>query len=136
MEQDHIARIRRTWALAAADPAATSRVFYSTLFRMDPTTKPLFQGDLEVQGKKLTDTLGFIVDHLDALDILVPAAQELATRHVSYGVAKDQYDSVGAALIATFQKLLGVDFSSEDTAAWSAVYGTLADAMTSHAYAE
>ena len=127
-------RIRRVWALAAADPDRTARRFYANLFRIDPTTKPLFVGDMEFQGRKLTDTLGFIVDHLDAPDILMPAAIDLARRHVNYGVTAGQYASVGAALIETFEQSLGAAFTSEDAQAWADTYGGLSAAMIEAAY--
>ncbi len=126
--------IRTSWALAAADPGRTSQTFYANLFRMDPSSKPLFVGDLNLQGRKLTDTLSFIVDHLEEPDILMPAALDLAKRHVAYGVQKAQYGSVGAALIQTFEQLLGAQFSTDHKAAWSKTYEGLAQAMTDAAY--
>ena len=127
-------RIRQTWSLAMADPARTANVFYANLFRLDATAKPLFVGDLELQGRKLMQTLGFIVDHLEDPEVLLPAATALARAHVAYGVTKGQYDSVGSALILTMQQLLGAAFSAEDEAAWVAVYTGLAGHMTKAAY--
>ncbi|MEM6385662.1 MAG: globin domain-containing protein [Pseudomonadota bacterium] len=127
-------RIRRTWAQAAAISSETSKVFYSNLFRLDATTKQLFVGDLDLQGRKLMQTLGFIVDHLDEPEILVPAAEALAVRHVGYGVSADQYASVGEALIKTLDQLLGKDFSDEDRMTWAEVYGELSQAMIAAAY--
>ncbi len=131
---DTLDRIRATWALAAADADHTARIFYGNLFRLDRSTKPLFAGDLELQGRKLTQTLTFIVDNLEDPDVLMPAAIDLAIRHVAYGVTADQYASVGAALIATFKQLLGPSFSTEDEAAWASVYGGLSSAMIEAAY--
>ena len=73
LETDHD-RIRRTWAQAASISEEMSRVFYGNLFRMDPTTKPLFVGDLRLQGRKLVQTLGFIVDNLEEPHKLLHAA--------------------------------------------------------------
>lgn len=133
--QNDVTRIRRTWALAAADPGRTSSVFYGNLFRIDPSTRALFRNDMTAQGKKLTDTLGFIVDNLDSPDELLPAARDLAIRHVSYAVTADQYKSVGTALLTTFDQLLGANFSAQDRAAWANTYTTLADHMVAEAYA-
>ena len=127
-------RIRATWAQTAALSDDFARAFYANLFRHDASTKPLFVGNLDLQGRKLVQTLGFIVDHLEEPDALMPAARDLAIRHVAYGVTADQYASVGAALIKTMQQLLGPEFTPEDAAAWSEVYGGLADAMISAAY--
>lgn len=132
--QDTLSAIRGTWAMAAADPGRTAHVFYANLFRNDSSTKPLFVGDMELQGRKLTQTLNFIVDHLDELDVLVPAAEDLARRHVSYNVAEAQYASVGAALIATFHQLLGPVFTAEHEAAWAEAYTVLSDVMIKAAY--
>lgn len=134
MTQDDIEHIRRTWAMAAAVPEQTATVFYGNLFRMDATTKPLFAGDIALQGRKLTQTLSFIVDHLDDSDALLQAARELAIRHVDYGVTASQYTSVGSALIATLKQLLGAEFTASDEAAWTRVYGALSDHMTKSAY--
>ena len=131
---NQIERIRATWALAAADSTRTGRVFYSNLFRLDPTTKPLFVGDIELQGRKLTQTLSFIVDHLEDADTLLPAAIDLAKRHVDFGVTADQYGSVGQALIVTFKQLLGGSFSREDEQAWVNTYQGLSGAMIEAAY--
>lgn len=136
MTSDAHIRIRKTWAQAAALSDEVAPAFYANLFRMDGSTKPLFVGNLDLQGRKLVQTLGFIVDHLDEPDTLMPAARELAIRHVSYGVTKDQYASVGAALIKTLRQFLGQEFSPEDAEAWADVYGALSDEMTKTAYAE
>ena len=129
-----VERIRATWALAAIDSDRTARVFYANLFRLDPTTKPLFVGDLRLQGRKLTQTLSFIVDNLEEPETLMPAAIDLAKRHVGYGVSSAQYASVGAALIDTFKQLLGADFSTADEAAWTTTYHNLSSAMIDAAY--
>ena len=134
MAHSDVDLIRQTWALAAAVPDQTARTFYGNLFRMDASTKPLFVGDIDLQGRKLTQTLSFIVDHLDDTDVLLQAARELAIRHVDYGVTAEQYASVGAALIKTLKQLLGPQFSAEDEAAWGRVYGTLSSHMTQSAY--
>ncbi len=131
---DAIDRIRTSWSLAAADPRRTAQVFYSNLFRLDPTTKPLFVGDLTLQGRKLTQTLTFIVDNIDDEETLIPAAVDLARRHIGYGVEPEQYDSVGAALIETLRQLLGPAFSEEDAAAWADAYSALSRAMVDAAY--
>ncbi len=124
-----LSRIRRTWALAAGDAEKTAAVFYDNLFRIDSDTRALFKTDMKQQGKKLTDTLGFIVDHLESEEALLSAARDLAIRHTSYGVVDGQYESVGAALIETFEQLLGASFEAEDNAAWSHVYGKLSAYM-------
>ena len=131
---DEIDRVRTSWSLAAADPQRTAQVFYANLFRLDPSTKPLFAGDLELQGRKLTQTLSFIVDNIENTETLLPAAVDLARRHVDYGVTRDQYASVGAALVEALRQLLGPAFSDEDAEAWVRVYTKLSSTMLAAAY--
>ena len=131
---ENIARIRANWAVAAGVPDQVAQAFYARLFRIDPSTRRLFPQDLTIQGRKLTDTLAFIVDHLDDDKALVPAAQDLARRHVDFGVQRDHYASVGQALVGTLAQMLGPNFSEDDEAAWGAVYTELADVMTAAAY--
>ena len=129
MDTGQITRIRSTWAAAAEDSPAVARAFYANLFRMAPETERLFSGDMEVQGGKLMATLGFVVEQLEAPDTLLPAARDLAIRHVAYGVEPAHYGKVGAALLATFDELMGESFTEQDRAAWAEAYGGLSDYM-------
>jgi hemoglobin-like flavoprotein len=131
---DDIVRIRKNWASAIAARDIVGRVFYENLFRIAPATRPLFPETLDEQGRKLVQTLSWIVDHLDQADDLDAGAEALALRHVGYGVTAQQYDAVGTALIATLQAGLGDDFSKEDEAAWVRVYTDLSQRMISAAY--
>ncbi len=136
MTPDQIEHVRGTWVLATVNPPAMTRLFYATLFRIDPSCKELFVGDLEMQGRKLASTLNFVVASLDDLDKLVPTAQELARKHLEFDVTQEQYASVGAALLETLRQLLGANFTSEHHEAWTAVYGVLAEVMIDAAYSE
>ncbi len=135
-QEQAFVRIRSTWAAAASDPSRLASLFYANLFRIDHSTRPLFVGDLVLQGRKLAQTLNFIVDNLHDEETLVPAAKELAIRHVDYGVTADQYGSVGAALIETLTQLLGPTFGEEDKQAWLDTYAKLSSVMVEAAYPE
>ena len=89
---------------------------------------------MDAQGKKLLDTLGFVVDHLDNPEKLIVAADHLATRHVEYGVVPEHYDLVGASLMWTFEHLLGPEFNETYREAWEAAYGVLTARMIETAY--
>ncbi|WP_223866703.1 globin domain-containing protein [Candidatus Enterovibrio escicola] len=91
-------------------------------------TKP-FQGDMQQQGRKLMVMLHTVVNSLNKLDNLVPVLQDLAKRHVDYGVKKTHYTPVGNALIHTLQIGLGDDFTPEVKAAWIAIQDIIADTM-------
>ena len=110
-----------------ADTAAT--VFYGRLFEIAPEVKPLFKGDMSLQGAKLMATLGMVVAGLNDLSKIVPAAESLARKHVAYGVKEAHYAPVGAALLWTLERGLGPDFTPETKEAWAEAYAILSSVM-------
>src|ERR1700676_4949462 len=79
-------------------------LFYGRLFEIAPAVKPLSQGDMAGQGRKLMATLAFVVNGLGNLEAVLPAASALAKRHVGYGAAQEHYPVVGATLLWTLEK--------------------------------
>tara|TARA_R110002072_G_scaffold54816_5_gene143413 strand:- start:12164 stop:12622 length:459 start_codon:yes stop_codon:yes gene_type:complete len=115
-----------------SDQAA--EIFYTKLFEYDPSLRPLFKSDLSDQGKKLMATLKIAVKSLDNLEALVPVLQNLADKHIDYGVKVEDYTPVGNALIFALKTGLGDAFTPELKQAWIEVYSTLANVMRSHTY--
>ncbi|WP_278369464.1 globin family protein [Pseudoalteromonas lipolytica] len=115
-----------------ADDAAA--IFYAKLFEYDPKLKALFKSDLRSQGKKLMMTLGIAVKGLDNLDELVPVLEQLARKHIDYGVSVDDYTPVGNALLYTLKTGLGDDFTPECRKAWVITFKAIADVMRTAAY--
>ncbi len=110
-----------------ADQAAT--LFYARLFELAPQVRPMFKGDMVEQGRKLMAMLTLVVKGLNKLDTLIPAAQQLARRHVGYGATAEHYPVVGRALLDTLSKGLGDGFTPEVREAWTAAYATLSGVM-------
>ena len=131
---DDITRIRVNWAKAIVARDILGDIFYTHLFEIKPESRVLFPASLNDQGRKLVQTLSWIIDHLEDGDALTEAAAALARRHVGYGGAAGDYDAVGAALIATLRSGLGDDFTDGDAAAWSRVYADLSKTMIAAAY--
>jgi hemoglobin-like flavoprotein len=116
-----------------ADLAAT--MFYEDLFRRDPRLRPLFKDDMTEQRQKLMTMLGTAVANLRHWDEIEAAVRALGRRHAGYGVKSADYDTVGAALIATLEKGLGDDFTPEVRAAWLACYAAITAEMLGDAAA-
>jgi nitric oxide dioxygenase len=91
--------------------------------------RALFKGDMKEQGRKLMAMLATVVNGLTRLDTVVPAAQQLAVRHVAYGARPEHYAVVGAALLDTLDKGLGADFTPAVREAWATAYGLLSGVM-------
>ena len=115
-----------------SDQAA--EIFYNKLFEFDPSLRRMFKSDLSEQGKKLMATLKIAVKSLDDLNALVPVLQNLAAKHIDYGVSVEDYTPVGNSLIFALKTGLGDEFTPELKEAWIEVYTTIANVMRSHAY--
>jgi hemoglobin-like flavoprotein len=129
MNAEQIALIQASFdqlALAAEDVAAR---FYQRLFELDLTLQPLFQHDIELQGRKFMTMLVVVVRGLDTLDRLLPDVENLGRRHVAYGVCDAHYQTVEAALLWTLQDRLGAYWTPALSEAWAAAYRLLADTM-------
>lgn len=136
MQPDQITLIQGSFQKVAPISDTAAEIFYDRLFEIAPQVKPYFKGDMAEQGAKLMATLGAVVNGLRDLDKIVPVAEQLAIRHVDYGVKAEDYTAVGEALIFTLGKGLGDDFTPELKDSWIAAYTTLSGVMTAAAYPE
>ena len=123
------ALVQETWEKVRPIAPQAAEIFYAKLFEMDPSLKPLFKGNMDDQGAKLMKTLGIAVGGLSNLGSIVPVVQELGKRHVTYGVKKQHYATVGGALLGTLQAGLGEAFTPEVKEAWTEVYSALSSIM-------
>lgn len=118
-------------SFAQVQPIAetAAALFYSRLFELDPTLRPLFKGDMKEQGRKLMDMLAVAVKGLDRPETILPVLAALGSRHAGYGVEDRHYETVGEALLWTLEQGLGADFTLEVREAWTAVYILVANTM-------
>ena len=131
MTNEQIKLVQDSFRQVAPIAETAAQLFYARLFELDPDLELLFKGNLSEQGRNLMQMLGLAVNSLDRMDHLLPVVRSLGTRHVSYGVRDNDYDTVGRALLWTLRKGLGEAFTPDVEAAWSNVYATLASAMQS-----
>ena len=129
LDPTQVARIRGTWAAVASDPELATSLFYGRLFQLRPDLRQLFRADMRVQGRKLADTLNYVVDNLEDSEVLDEPVRALGIRHRNYGAADNDYADVGAALIWTFKSLLGDEFDETAEGAWAEVYGEISKRM-------
>jgi nitric oxide dioxygenase len=134
MTPDQIKAVQESFAKVVPISEQAAALFYGRLFEIAPAVKPLFRGDMAEQGRKLMATLAVVVNGLDNLAAILPAASALAKRHVQYGVQAADYTSVGEALLWTLERGLGDDWTPELAAAWATAYGVLSNYMIDEAY--
>jgi hemoglobin-like flavoprotein len=111
--------------------------FYTRLFTVAPSVKPLFAGtNLRRQKAMLLATLVLLRKSLRNVDAIVPKLRELGARHVSYGAETAHYPVVGEVLIASMAEVAGDAWRAEHARAWSAAFEVVAGAMLDGAAAE
>ncbi len=108
-------------------------VFYSRLFLLMPSLRPMFKSSMKEQYEKIVDMLSAIVSKLENLEELTEDIRQLAIRHAGYGVMPAHYKVVGDALLWTLAKGLGKEWTDEMATAWSNCYTLLSDTMILHA---
>ena len=129
MTPQQIALVRSSFAEVSPIADSAAKLFYSRLFELDPSLRPLFRNSLDAQGSKLMNMIAGAVCLLDQPEKLMPVIRNLGRRHTAYGVEDQHYETVGTALLWTLEKGLGAAFTPEVENAWIAVYGALADNM-------
>jgi nitric oxide dioxygenase len=134
MTPEQIKAIQQSFAKVAPISEQAAGLFYGRLFETDPALKSLFHGDMKEQGRKLMATLAIVVNNLNDIGAVLPAASALAKRHVGYGVKPAHYTPVGEALLWTLQQGLGAAWTAELATAWSTAYGVLSEYMIAEAY--
>jgi len=131
MTPEQVTLVQESWKKIVPIRDMAAVLFYSRLFDIDPSLKPLFPKPLDIQGRKLMAMIGTAVGCLGRIAELVPTAQDLGRRHSAYGVPDAHYDAVAEALLWTLEQGLGPDFTPDVKAAWTETYTALAGVMTS-----
>ena len=129
MTPQQITLVQATFADVRPIATTAAELFYSRLFTLDPSLRPLFRGDMGQQGQMLMSMIGAAVSGLKDLERLAPVVRQLGARHVRYGVQAKHYATVGSALLWTLDQGLGDRFTPAVREAWTAAYTLLSDVM-------
>jgi len=129
-----IALIQQSFADLRAPAIDVAEVFYAELFAVDPSCRPMFGSDMQVQRRKLVSALNYMVHALHAPEQVPGSVRKLAEAHVGYGVTPEHYTSFGIALLRTLKKVLGSEFTPELCDAWATWFQIVARAMKEAAY--
>lgn len=126
-EQTH--RIRKTFDRVERQSHVAALVFYKNLFELDPSLRPLFTTDIETQAGKLMDMLATALSLLERQDQLTNVLEDLGARHVAYGVETQHYETVGTALLAMLESVLGKEWTPETRQSWGELYQFISATM-------
>jgi hemoglobin-like flavoprotein len=129
MDSNTIGHLRESVALLPMENLGPAEEFYRRLFELAPEVRPLFSREISLQARKFSDTLAWVIAHLEHPDELCGEMSALGARHRSYGVKADHYAPVGSALIWMFQHTLGDRFTPQMEEAWLEFYAFLSFEM-------
>ena len=129
MTPEQVTLVQQTFGQVAPIADKAAEIFYDRLFEVAPAVKPLFQGDMAEQRRKLMAMLAAVVRGLSDLPSVLPAASALAKRHVDYGARPEHYPVVGAALLWTLERGLGPQWTPEAAAAFQQVIDRAGDGI-------
>jgi hemoglobin-like flavoprotein len=120
------------WKRSKSDPSFSEisclsqfyTVFYNRLFEIHPASKPLFKGNIQIQGKALAKIISFLLkEHKDPV-LLNSVLVDMANRHIhNYGVKAHEYGLMGEALLYGVAHCVGKEEFDDETAnAWVRIY--------------
>lgn len=123
------ALIKHSFTAVEPNGTAVTGYFYDHLFQHNPGVRPLFAEHIGEQRDRLWAALGVLVAKLDDLDAVVNVLSGLGRRHVGYGALPEHYPAVGASLLATLEHFAGEAWTADVAAAWTELYGVIAETM-------
>ena len=130
MLETEIVMLEESFAEVAVVRDEAAELFYERLFVHDPSLRAMFaSSDMKEQGHKLMAALYVVVGSLRKLDTVVPVLENLAVKHVGYGVRDEHYATVGKALIETLSLFFAKRFTLEHRRVWTLAYETIATVM-------
>jgi len=136
MTPEQVKLVQESFAKVAPISDKAAELFYGRLFEIAPQVRAMFRDDMSEQRRKLMTTLAIVVNGLNNLETILPAASALAKRHVDYGAEAAHYPVVGEALLWTLEKGLGEAWTPPVAAAWTQAYTTLSGFMIGEAYGQ
>jgi len=137
VQEIDIVMLEESFAEVAAAREDAADLFYERLFVHDPSLRALFASSgMKEQGRKLMAALFLVVSSLRKLEAIVPSLENLATKHVGYGVRDEHYATVGKAPIETLALFFAQRFTLEYRRVWTQAYETVATVMKAAANAD
>lgn len=134
LSQSTIAIIKSTVPVLAVHGKAITTRFYERMFAAHPELLHIFNHTNQKQGRQQTALANAVyaaAAHIDNLEAILPAVQQIAHKHRSLGIKPEHYPIVGENLLAAIKDVLGDAATDEIIQAWAEAYGVIADAFIS-----
>lgn len=129
MTPQEIKLLKASYAQVQPIAEQAAELFYTRLFSIAPSVKPLFHNDMRTQGRMLLASIGLVVKNLDQPERITDMVTKMGQRHATYGARPEHYPVVGEALLWTLKQGLGEGFTPAHAKVWAEAYQILADMM-------
>ncbi|MCC9089029.1 globin domain-containing protein [Bacillus pumilus] len=130
LSTDQMNAIKQSAPLLKAEGTKLVTVFYQNMIRQHPELLNQFNKTNLMNGSQpeaLAATLYQAALHIDRLEQLLPAVKQIAHKHVSVMVKKEQYPIVGYHLIKAMKEVFGLTEQDDTLLAWKAAYDIIAN---------
>ncbi|KSB91236.1 dihydropteridine reductase [Caulobacter vibrioides] len=131
LSAETIACVKATAPAVAAVAPQITKAMYGRLFQ-DAHIKALFNHANQATGKQHHALAGAIVayaQNIENLEVLGPAVERMAQKHIGYNILPEHYPYVAKALLGAIGDVLGEAATDEVLAAWGEAYWFLADLL-------
>ncbi|MEK5496455.1 globin domain-containing protein [Bacillus sp. FSL M8-0077] len=130
LSTDQMNAIKQSAPLLKAEGTKLVTVFYQNMIRQHPELLNQFNKTNLMNGSQpeaLAATLYQAALHIDRLADLLPAVKQIAHKHVSVMVKKEQYPIVGYHLLEAMKEVFGLSEEDDTLSAWKAAYDIIAN---------
>jgi len=134
LSKEDIKLIQDSFKKVSEKPQEMGDLLYNHLFDCCPDIANIFKVDMKEQSRLVMKMIKTVVEGLNNVNVIMPAIQNLGSRHVDYGVTAEQYKYFKESLIFALDKVLGKEFDEKTKSAWSKFYDVLEDLMKSKHY--
>jgi nitric oxide dioxygenase len=111
--------IKTTFAKISMRSTTFSELFLNQLFWADQSLLKLSNFPKNEMSRKFMQMMGTVMAVLDKPEELRAIMEELGLEFAAHGVKKRHYTIFGKVLLATLERVLGVNFTPEVKEAWT-----------------
>ena len=127
LDAQTIATVKATIPLLVETGPKLTAHGYDRMFTHNPELKEIFNMSNQRNGDQreaLFNAIAAYASNIENLPALLPAVEKIAQKHTSFQIKPEQYDIVGAHLLATLDEMFSPGQDVLD--AWGKAYGVLA----------
>lgn len=131
LDAQTIATVKATIPLLVETGPKLTAHFYDRMFTHNPELKEVFNMSNQRNGDQreaLFNAIAAYASNIENLPALLPAVEKIAQKHTSFQIKPEQYNIVGAHLLATLDEMFSP--GQEVLDAWGKAYGVLASVFT------